>query len=227
MVVVAHTRKAVAANADDMAMGSRAFTGLARSVLHLMIDPDDDTKRRRLLLPGKNNLAERPPGLAFDIGPGEIEDRPCVRWHDGEVTITADEAVNRDPQHDDEKRTERDEAADWLRRALADGPMLAKEVRELAKESEGIAARTLDRAKKAAGVEAYRPVNPGPWYWRLDDSGADRHTPKHEGGGVLAFCPDDSASGDSAAPRGGTSPERHVLAVWRPGPDGDDDWGEL
>lgn len=200
VVVVAHTRKASAANADDMAMGSRAFTGLARSVLHLMIDPDDLTKQRRLLLPGKNNLAERPAGLAFDIGPGEIEQRPCVRWMDGEVTMTADEAVNRDPQHEDQKRTERDEAADWLRQTLAEGPMLSKEVQEQAKEGEGIAKRTLDRAKKAAGVVAYRPENPGPWYWRLPDDGqtddeAERHTPKVACGGALAFCPDDSASG--------------------------------
>lgn len=227
VVVVAHTRKAVAANADDMAMGSRAFTGLARSVLHLMIDPDDETKRRRLLLPGKNNLAERPPGLAFDIGPGDIEDRPCVLWLEGEVTITADEAVNRDPHQDDEKRTERDEAVHWLRRTLADGAMPAKEVRELAKEAEGIAPRTLDRAKKAAGVEAYHPENPGPWYWRLPGSGAERHTPKGKGGGVLAFCPEDSASGDSEAPSGGTLPDRHVFTVGQPASDGDDDWGEL
>lgn len=178
VVVVAHTRKAIAANADDMAMGSRAFTGLARSVLHLLIDPDDVTKQRRLLLPGKNNLAERPVGLAFDIGPGDVEGRACIRWMDGEVTITADEAVNREPQQDDERRTERDEAADWLRQTLANGPMLAKEVKELAKEGEGIAPRTLDRAKKAVSVIAYRPENPGPWYWRLSEAGAARHDPK-------------------------------------------------
>lgn len=178
LLIVAHTRKSAAAFADDTALGSRAFTGLARSVLHLMADPDDDTDRRRLLLPGKNNLAERPPGLAFDIGPGEVDGRACVRWMDGEVTITADEAVNREPKQDDAKRTERDEAADWLRQTLANGPMLAKEVKELAKEGEGIAARTLDRAKKAAGVEAYRPENPGPWYWRLSEAGTVRHVPK-------------------------------------------------
>ena len=227
VVVVAHTRKAVAANADDMAMGSRAFTGLARSVLHLIADPDDETKRRRLLLPGKNNLAERPSGLAFEIGPGGIEGRPCVRWHDGEVTITADEAVNREPQHDDQKRTERDEAADWLRQKLDDGPMRAKELRELAKEVEGFAPRTLDRAKKAAEVEAYRPKNPGPWWWRLSGSGPERHTPKGERGGDLAFCPDASANSDFGAPPESTSPERHAPGVGQPATDSDDNWGEL
>jgi putative DNA primase/helicase len=225
VVVVAHTRKAVAPNADDMVMGSRAFTGLARSVLHLMLDPDDEDKRRRLLLPGKSNLAERPPGLAFDIGPGENEGRPCVRWLEGEVTITADEAVNREPQHGDGKRTECDEAADWLREALAGGPMPAKEIRELAKESEGIATRTLDRAKKSAGIEAFRPENPGPWYWRLPGAGAHcHHDPKGEIGGNVAICSGASARADFDAESGGTLPHCQTPGSWQCAPDDSEDW---
>ena len=178
VVVVAHTRKSISANADDM--GSRAFTGLARSVLHLMVDPEDRTKQKRLLLPGKNNLAERPAGLAFDIGPGDVEERPCVRWIDVEVTITADEVVNRDAPRDDEKLTEQDEAADWLRKILANGPMPAAELKDIAKEGEGIALRTLDRAKKTVGVIAFRPKNPGPWFWQLPVDQAVRHHLRRE-----------------------------------------------
>jgi len=164
VLAVAHTRKSAAAYADDMAMGSRAFTGLARSVLHLMADPDDE--HGRLLLPGKNNLNERAAGLAFDIGPGEIDGRACIRWHDNEVTITADEAVNREPAGRG-RQTERDEAASWLRLALSNGPREAKDLLEQAKEGEGISRRTLERAKKVAGVIAYQPKIPGPWWWQL------------------------------------------------------------
>lgn len=176
LLVVAHTRKSAAAFADDTALGSRAFTGLARSVLHLMIDPDDSTERRRLLLPGKNNLSERPAGLAFDIGPGEAIDdegtpRACVRWHEGEVDISADEAVNRG-SGDTAASTQRDEAVDWLSQALAAGPRPAADVIEEAREVQSISKRTLDRARKQLGVDAYRPVNPGKWWWRLAD---DRH----------------------------------------------------
>ncbi len=175
VVVVAHTRKAAAANADDMVMGSRAFTGLARSSLHLLIDPDDMSKQRRLLLSGKNNLSERPAGLAFDIGPGMVDDRPCVRWIDGPVNITADEAINRETPRDDDGRTERDEAAEWLTQALAAGPRPANDIIEEAREAEGIAKRTLDRARKQVGVDAYRPANPGPWWWRLPSTQTERH----------------------------------------------------
>jgi hypothetical protein len=65
VLLVCHTRKALASFADDMALGSRAFVGLARSVLHLMADPDDE--KRKLLLPGKCNLSCPADGLAFRI----------------------------------------------------------------------------------------------------------------------------------------------------------------
>lgn len=204
LIVVAHTRKSAAAHADDMALGSRAFTGLARSVLHLLVDPDGDEDpelRRRLLLPGKNNLAKRPDGLAFDIGPGDAIDdtgqpRPCIRWQRGTVDITADDAVNRELAGDNDKRTERDQAADWLRQTLAAGPQPSKALLEQAKETEGIAERTLRRAMKAVGVDAYRPENPGPWWWRLPNGEAQRHGPKGVQRGNLAICPDACKTGD-------------------------------
>ena len=65
VLVVAHRRKSAGSIADDLALGSRAFTGIARAVWHLTRDPDD--KARRLLLPGKNNLAREGDGLAFSI----------------------------------------------------------------------------------------------------------------------------------------------------------------
>lgn len=195
LLVVAHTRKSAAAHADDTAMGSRAFTGLARSVLHLMADPDDETDQRRLLLPGKNNLAERPDGLAFNIGPGAFNDedgqpRACVRWHEGTVDITADDAVNREPITETQS-TERDEAAEWLKQALAAGARPAKDIIEEAQQVKTISKRTLDRAKKAIGIDAYRIKNPGPWWWRLPDHEHNATAPQGEEGGNLAMCSDE------------------------------------
>lgn len=54
VLVVAHRRKGQGNHADELAMGSVAFSGVARSVLHLSRDPTNT--KRRLLLPGKNNL---------------------------------------------------------------------------------------------------------------------------------------------------------------------------
>lgn len=63
VLIVAHTRKATANFADDMVMGSRAFTGIARAVWHVMEDPDND--ERRLFLPGKCNITHRQSGLSL------------------------------------------------------------------------------------------------------------------------------------------------------------------
>ena len=65
VLVVCHKRKGVAGNADETAMGSVGFVGLARQVWHLSADTKNAD--RRLLLPGKSNLAKRAEGLAFTI----------------------------------------------------------------------------------------------------------------------------------------------------------------
>ena len=85
VLVVAHVRKALSQHADDMAMGSRAFTGIARAVWHLSRDLND--KNRRLLLPGKRNLTEQPAGLAFTIA----GDPPALCWERDPVEQTADD----------------------------------------------------------------------------------------------------------------------------------------
>ena len=57
VLLVAHTKKGGASTADESALGSRAFTGIARSVLHLMRPKENPS--RRLLLPRPS----RQPGL--------------------------------------------------------------------------------------------------------------------------------------------------------------------
>ncbi|HRQ74695.1 MAG TPA: AAA family ATPase [Phycisphaerales bacterium] len=87
VLIVAHRRKSVGAIADDLAIGSRAFTGIARAVWHLTRDPND--KNRRLLLSGKNNLAPEGTGLAFDIGGIPA----AISWESSPVTMCADDAL--------------------------------------------------------------------------------------------------------------------------------------
>jgi hypothetical protein len=164
VVAVCHTRKGGAAtHADDAVLGSVGFVGLARAVLHVVTDPDDSTKRRKLLLPGKNNLAPPVAGFAF-----HVEGRPPRVVWDGMTGENADDvlsiACRPGPDAAALKR-----AVEWLRETLASGSRLAKELQDEAFNGEGLSKATLDRAKKAANVEAYRPENPGPWYWRLPD----------------------------------------------------------
>ena len=147
VLIVAHTRKAQASHADDAVMGSRAFTGIARSVLHLMPDPDDPS--RRLLLPGKSNLSAASGGLAFTIG-GE----PArVRWSDVPVTMTAADVLASGSGGSDGGAF--NDACEWLRDVLCGGPVPSAELRRLAKE-DGLAWRTVERAKPSVGVQSGR-----------------------------------------------------------------------
>ena len=169
MLVVCHTRKGTSASADDMAMGSRAFTGIARSVWHLSRDAEDNN--RRLLLPGKSNIAAEQSGLAFTIG-GEP---PSVRWEQDPVALTADEALARANSPSGET-TAVDEAVRWLEEHLESGPVPAKQLKEAAK-ADGLSVRTLERGKAKLGVVACPDGFGGPWVWKLPETGLDTNFP--------------------------------------------------
>jgi hypothetical protein len=165
VLVVAHRRKSAGSIADDLALGSRAFTGIARAVWHLTRDPEN--KSRRLMLPGKNNLAREGDGLAFTIAGGP----PHIVWERDPVSMSADDALaaetasrNTKPGPDADAL---DAATDWLRSTLASGPRLARELADEWCNGQGGGKRTLHRAKEALQVEAFRLEVPGPWWWRL------------------------------------------------------------
>lgn len=164
VVIVAHHRKSKTGTADDLVMGSTAFTALARVVWHVGVDKDNED--RRLLLPGKNNLARKGSGLAFTIA-GEP---PMVDWERGPVTVTADEALIVDDNKEGGKKalTQLDQAKSFLKDVLADGPRKSAVVEELAKE-EGISKRTLDRARAALGVltDKQGVSDKGQWLMKL------------------------------------------------------------
>jgi hypothetical protein len=173
VLVVAHRRKSAGAIADDLALGSRAFTGIARAVWHLTRDSED--KARRLLLPGKNNLSAEGNGLAFSI----IGDPPRISWERDPVAMNADDALAAENKGREQKpgpdADAFEAAAEWLAKALASGPRLAKELLDEWKNGEGGSEPTLKRAKKNMGIESFRLEIPGPWCWRL--SGKDVKPP--------------------------------------------------
>ena len=164
VLIIAHRRKAGGDHADDLALGSRAFTGIARAVWHLVRDPEQ--KERRLLLSGKNNLSVEGNGLAFTIA-----GNPAVlAWEANPITMNADDALATSNRDGEESRegARLGEAQKWLRELLAVGPLAAKDIQRQAREC-GIASRTLARAKREENVRAYRPNVPGPWYWGLPE----------------------------------------------------------
>ncbi len=187
VLLVAHQRKGAASHADDLVLGSRAFTGIARSVLHMLRDPDDEN--RRLLLPGKMNLSTPSPGLAFTID----GDPARVQWEPDPVQTTAAEVLARGNGTGD--TSSGDEAEQWLRDVLSNGPMPSSELKVQA-EHDGMAWRTIERTKKRIGVNATREGfgSDGKWVWVLpkDRQGRQAQSLADNGGDWISHASESS-----------------------------------
>lgn len=193
VVAVTHLNKSGGGPAIYRAMGSLAFAAAARAAWAVSKDKDDP--RRRLLLPIKNNIAPDTGGLAYRIEPLGVDGCPALAWEPDPVSISADDALAGD-RDDGGGRTERDDAADWLRDLLAHGPRPARDLERDARDA-GYSIATVRRAKAASGVVSRKPAFGGPWEWVLPAQDAqppkvrteDAHTPASE---RLGTKPDES-----------------------------------
>lgn len=229
VVAVTHLNKSGGGPAIYRAMGSLAFAAAARAAWAVSKDKDDE--QRRLFLPIKNNIAPDTGGLAYRIEPLGMDGGPVVAWEPDPVNVSADAALTADRNGEGGERTERNDAADWLRDYLRDGPKLAKDVVSESK-SAGFAKRTIDRAKALAGVRTRKEKRNfgGGWVWELDSPVQERHADA-EGchfpdGGNLGSKPDDSCEN---GPKIATSDGLATLdgAGGNLGPSGDGEWGEV
>jgi hypothetical protein len=176
ILAVTHLRKGEGA-AMYRAMGSLAFVAAARAAWAVV--RDKTRADRRLLLPIKNNLArDVGSGLAYRVESHGFDGAPVICWESAPVTVTADEALAPELRKPGRPADERAEAEAWLRAALADGPRSARDVTREATEARCISKRTLERAQRAVGVVAYRPENPGPWFWCLPEGALRQNAPE-------------------------------------------------
>ena len=159
VVGISHLSKDVSKQAIHRTIGSVAFSAAARAIW--LVSEDKEEPERRLFVPVKMNLAPMARSLAF-----RIEDM-AVRWEAGQFDIDADDLLSSSP---DDMPAALAEAIQFLRGLLADGRIQATEIERLAKQN-GIAKRTLNRAKKAAGVLSEKEGIGAAsfWYWRLPD----------------------------------------------------------
>lgn len=140
-----HFRKGGGA-AEDAGGGSVGIGAACRSVLRVDRDPEDAD--RYLLSSVKQSVAKRPPtlgyrieGVTLDGAPKGIETSRVV-W-DGESLWTASDLAAAAMNTDERPRAE--EAQDWLRDALTQGPRPARDLFKAA-AADGISQRTLQRA---------------------------------------------------------------------------------
>ena len=102
------------------------------------------------------------------IGGGDNRDASddeyvTVEWL-GASSLDADSLLDERPSG--EEQSALDDAKDFLRQVLADGPVLVKEIQKQAKEA-GISMSTLGRAKKQMKVSPQKLGMTGGWVWAL------------------------------------------------------------
>lgn len=169
VLAVTHLNKANTLPAIYRAMGSLAFVAAARAVWAVVRDDQDETGRRRLFVPVKNNLGADETGLAYTLE--QVGSVARVAWESGAVNMRADDALG-----GSRRAAVRDDATEFVIATLKanGGDMLSDDLWAAAK-AEGISKMTLRRAKEAV-VEAYKEKGRD-GRWRCKLKGAQQDDP--------------------------------------------------
>lgn len=165
IVAIMHLNKNGAGRAMARTVGTHAFMAVARAAYVLTKDPDDPD--RRLLLPLKNNLGADNQGSAFWIEEVAISIGAAPRLvPDPEpVIITADEALIA-PRGESGSRSSLDNAKEFLGAFLGAEPRAAL-ADKAAATAAAISGISLQRAKKALGIQSSKSAMDGGWQWML------------------------------------------------------------
>jgi hypothetical protein len=154
---------------------SLAFGATSRHCYAVVYDAEN---KRSLLVKGKNNLAPKnQKALAFtiELGDGGVDQKtgatiraPYIVFGPDPVDVTAAEAMQAATEA--KGPAARDTAKNFLNDMLSPGPVGAEEIEEAA-VANGIAKRTLYRAKAELGIKAVKdgPMKDGQrtWRWHL------------------------------------------------------------
>lgn len=227
VIAVMHLNKSSGGPSLYRLSGSVAFSGAPRSVLLFTRDPDDpggSAGPRRALAHDKCNIAPKAPTLLYGIqsivipASGDDDEVETSRLElIGETTRRANELL----AFEGEERSALDEAEEFLLAELSGGLKQKAEIVKAARR-EGIADRTLRRARERLGVKITRSGFPSRTYWSPcddqmpwsplanSDDGHDWPNPHHsEGNGRSDGLPGSSRGQSSGM--GTTSAELTIL----------------
>jgi hypothetical protein len=154
----------------ERALGSRAFTDLARMVLIAAKDEETD---QRVFTRAKSNNTIDTGGFSYTIAPTTVYENGTpiettrIEW--GDALTGSSREILRDIEavEEDDGGKKGNAAQHFLRAELAAGPCLAKELIARAKQEHDISEKTLRRAQKQINVFTHRNGYGGPWYWSL------------------------------------------------------------
>ena len=167
-VTTRHTNKLQTGGAMAKGGGSIGFTGIARAEFLRGASDEIEQENARVLACVKTNLSRKPNSRAFLVE--EEGGIPKIRWS-GEVDMSADRLAE-SRGNSGRAAEKRDNAAQIIESALADGQWHRQ--REVVAELEeaGIAERTWKSAKAKLGKDAIQSrkgtkLEGGDWWWRL------------------------------------------------------------
>jgi len=164
VLVIRHLNKSESTDPMRRGGGSVGILGAARAALLLARDPDggeDD----RVLACYKSNLGRPPAALKLRMvgadGAVRVEWRGSSRLEAGDLLAPKDA-----------RGGSLAEAAEWLTEQLSDGPRLAKDLAGDAAR-DGVAWRTLKRARADMPITVRKQIGTGQWEWQLSKSASD------------------------------------------------------
>lgn len=169
VVLLRHLNKSSGPSPMYRGGGSIGIIGAARAAFLVARDPEDE--ERRIVAVTKLNVAHEPPALAYRLVDAPEWGCARVQWEDAPTEHTAAGLLA--APVDEEERTERDEATDWLVDYLArsGGESLRQDVEKAAK-GQGITVATLKRAKVTAKVAHRSEGFPRQTIWMHPDNTA-------------------------------------------------------
>lgn len=166
-----HVNKGGSTDPLNSIMASAAFTAVARAVLYVVIDSEDEDLR--IMGQVKNNLGQRGlPELTYCITPKEVgqDDGPIIgttlTWKGEVAPGTAAKTLGNRTRHN-----KIDDAKEWLEQMLQgnshlENGLLARELKEQG-EIKGFNSRMLNRALVEIGGESQTIGFPGVAYWKI------------------------------------------------------------
>lgn len=175
-ILVRHLNKAQSMSALYRGGASIGIIGAARFGWLVGRDPDDETATVVGCL--KCNIGPEPKPWRYWLRGVEGSDHARVEWDSEPCTVTNQAMLGAEPE-DPEERSALEEAEVWLLDALAFGARPSKELLREA-EREGVAKKTLYRAKAKLKIEAKRESvrgskGEGRWLWRMPGDSREWH----------------------------------------------------
>ena len=177
VVAICHQNKKQGLSAVQTIAGSGGFTQVARTVLCVINDPDDDDKtftRQRLMVVAKSNYGGMGEAQGYRLA-DRGNDRVAIEWLLDIMDIDAEDVIKRSRMQEDgrHKTDKRDAAVDDLRRMLSAGSMPAKAANDQMLKL-GHSARQVRNAGDELAIDRKKGAPKEGWIWSLPVENQDR-----------------------------------------------------